>query len=371
MAELAVNGAQSTLATAPSGTSGTSLAIQSGDTGKFPSSGNFACILQDSLTSPTQYEIIEVTAVSGATFTITRASEAYAGSQTAQTWSAGAYITQVATAGTIKGVVGTAFTSANAGEVLTVLGASRCADFEFFECMWVAPPSTSVTGTFSLMAWIKATTLGPEGENDFIASRQPSDFGMAFRVSGGPTLGLLVGNGAGWITTSFTASAPNILDGSWHCCAAVVTPTGATIYLDGSSIGSTSYSGTPDLLDSTHGLQVGGYGMPNLGEVSGAVVHEAFLGQVAHVAIFTSALTTTQISDLYSNAAGDTESAYETYVNSLSPDYYYPLQESSGGIAANSGSVGSSGDGYYFPRVRSIANGPVGTSLTPTIGWAP
>ncbi len=104
MAELAVNGAQSTLATAPSGTTGTSLAIQSGDTGKFPSSGNFACILQDSLTSPTQYEIIEVTAVSGATFTITRASEAYAGSQTAQTWSAGAYITQVATAGTIRTV---------------------------------------------------------------------------------------------------------------------------------------------------------------------------------------------------------------------------------------------------------------------------
>ena len=104
MAELAVNGAQSTLATAPSGTSGTSLAIQSGDTGKFPSSGNFACLLQDSLTSPTQFEIIEVTAVSGATFTITRASEPYAGSQTAQTWSAGAYITQVATAGTIRQV---------------------------------------------------------------------------------------------------------------------------------------------------------------------------------------------------------------------------------------------------------------------------
>lgn len=100
MAELAVNGGQSTLATAPSGTTGTSLAIQTADEAKFPATGNFACLLQDSLTSPTQYEIVEVTAVSGATFTITRASEPYAGSQTAQTWSAGAYITQVATVGT-------------------------------------------------------------------------------------------------------------------------------------------------------------------------------------------------------------------------------------------------------------------------------
>lgn len=101
MAELAANGAQSTLATPPSGTTGTSLAIQSADTGKFPSSGNFACLLQDSLSAPTQFEIVEVTGVSGATFTVTRASESYAGSQTAQTWSTGDYITQVATVGTI------------------------------------------------------------------------------------------------------------------------------------------------------------------------------------------------------------------------------------------------------------------------------
>jgi hypothetical protein len=102
MTEYASNGATSTLA-ATIIAGATSLTIQAGDTAAFPSSGTFPLHIFDAVNGD---EIVEVGTVSGATFgSLTRASEAYAGVQTAVAHGAGCVVALEPTAGTIAPLV--------------------------------------------------------------------------------------------------------------------------------------------------------------------------------------------------------------------------------------------------------------------------
>ena len=96
MAEQYANGGQSTLSAGISSTA-TSLTVVSA--AGFSAGPTFRLQLQSATVSNTNIEIVEVTAVSGTTFTVTRAAEAYNGVQTAYSWNAGDFVTQVLTAG--------------------------------------------------------------------------------------------------------------------------------------------------------------------------------------------------------------------------------------------------------------------------------
>jgi hypothetical protein len=114
VAELATNGAASTLDGAITADA-LELSIQSGDTGQFPSTGTFALTIVDAINGT---EIVEVTAVSGATFTVTRASEPFAGLRQAFAHASGTAVGLYPTVGTIKALtVGGA--SANEVELTT------------------------------------------------------------------------------------------------------------------------------------------------------------------------------------------------------------------------------------------------------------
>lgn len=97
MSEQFVNAAQTTLSAGiTSGSTTMSVASAAG----FPTSGNFRCLI--SAENLNGNEIVTVTAVSGLTFTISRATEAYAGIQSASSHSANAVVTQVLTAGALQ-----------------------------------------------------------------------------------------------------------------------------------------------------------------------------------------------------------------------------------------------------------------------------
>lgn len=92
MPEVYINAGQSTL-NGSIDNSQTSLVVTSAST--FPAAGTFRCLI--SAEGANTNEIVTVTAVSGTTFTIIRASEAYAGSSSASAHASGATITQVLT----------------------------------------------------------------------------------------------------------------------------------------------------------------------------------------------------------------------------------------------------------------------------------
>ena len=91
MAEQLVNGASTTLAASMTTTQDT-LVVTS--TAGLPTAPNFALLLDGDTTSQ---ELVEVTSVSGNTYTVTRASEAIGGVQTAFTHASGGTVTQVLT----------------------------------------------------------------------------------------------------------------------------------------------------------------------------------------------------------------------------------------------------------------------------------
>ena len=95
MAEVYGNGGNSTLAAGISSTA-TSLTVVSA-TG-FSTSPTFRLQITSATAGNNNVELLEVTGVSGSTFTVTRAAEAYNGVQTAYAWNAGDFVTQVLTA---------------------------------------------------------------------------------------------------------------------------------------------------------------------------------------------------------------------------------------------------------------------------------
>ena len=78
----------------------------------------------------------------------------------------------------------------------------------------------------------------------------------------------------------------------WYHVAAVVTPTGATYYVDGVEIGSASYTGTPLLCDFAHRVEIGNNTGP--GDVSYPLE-----SAVDEVAIYDYALCADQVAAHY------------------------------------------------------------------------
>ncbi len=91
MAEMLANAASTTL-TAAVTPSGTTLTVASSSA--FPTTGDYAIVVDGNTTNA---EIMEVTAVSGNSWTVTRASEPYGGTQTAVSHASGGTVAQVLT----------------------------------------------------------------------------------------------------------------------------------------------------------------------------------------------------------------------------------------------------------------------------------
>jgi hypothetical protein len=94
---------------------------------------------------------------------------------------------------------------------------------------------------------------------------------------------------------SFTSSAA-LNNGAWHFIVVTTSGTSATVYVDGTSLGSQNFPATLDTLPTAQGLEVGAGPQGCCG---------SFSGSLADIAVFPSALTAGQVSAEYT-ASGDT-----------------------------------------------------------------
>lgn len=203
--------------------------------------------------------------------------------------------------------------------------------------------SASLTGSFTVEAWVKPATL--TGSLGIVGSRRPSDFSFNMKYNNGQFQGA-IGNGTAWLAANAntTLSTYRVLN-AWYHVVYVVTGTGYTIYVNGVNAGSGSYSSaTPLLFNATHNLCVGADGSN----------FEIFNGSLDEVAIYSSALSSTDVTNHYNMGR-----TYMTTVVADSPLAYWRLGETSGATFADSTSTGynmtASGSGHSYNQTGALA----------------
>lgn len=153
-------------------------------------------------------------------------------------------------------------------------------------------PTTSVSGTFTVEAWVKEKKLY-QTQTFFNTRSTTADYSFDLRFEL-VTLNFVqkqihidIGDGRRWLAAGgvpfdFKATV-------WYHVAVVVTPTGAVYYVDGVKIGSASYTGTPLLCDFAHKVEIGA------NTASGWIINQV-QSVIDEVAIYDYALTADQIS---------------------------------------------------------------------------
>lgn len=115
-------------------------------------------------------------------------------------------------------------------------------------------------------------------------------------------------------------------DGAWHfVVASFSSSTGLTIYVDGTSVGTNSAA--------TSGQNYAGWWLIGYEYATGGgwppMPSSLYLnGSIAEVAVFPSALSSSQVTTLYNSGSGS-ESSFETRALADSPSQYWPLQSPS------------------------------------------
>jgi hypothetical protein len=158
---------------------------------------------------------------------------------------------------------------------------------------WI--PTSSYSGAFTVEAWVREKRLHLV-ETFFDTRTKTAEFSFDFKldVLAGKEIHFDVGDGTKWLSTS---SVPfDFKRDVWYYVAAVVTTTGATYYVDGSAIGSVTYTGIPLLFDATHKVQIGTHTRYD---------SESFDGGIDEVAVYDYALTADQIAAHYATGTGN------------------------------------------------------------------
>ena len=217
--------------------------------------------------------------------------------------------------------------TSNRGQSLNFDGTTQYVSF--------STPTATVSGSYTVAAWVNPNSFA--GMNSIFSTREGGpDSSFDFKI--GPGGGIVygdIGNGAGWLTTNANANFTFALN-TWYHIAYVVTPSGYTIYVNGSQIGAGSFSGTPLLWNSVH--------IPNIGFIGAQLGTEFFAGQIDNVTVHNRALLANEILSLYNNPW------------QIFKDQARILKAATGGTIA--GLTGIAG---------SFASGGLSTSITPAL----
>ena len=180
-------------------------------------------------------------------------------------------------------------------------------------------PMPSITGSFTVEAWAKPESV--TASMDILSTRTPTDHGFDLYLTGGDAVKAEVGDGSSWITASATGTF-SYTAGDWYHIACVVTPSGYTFYVDGSNVGSGTFTGGPVLTAPGHDLEIGQDGTGG----------QYWDGNLADVAVYPTALDSTDVDDDY---AATTQSAYDALVHTASRDveFYDPFNQAPGAAA--------------------------------------
>jgi len=184
------------------------------------------------------------------------------------------------------------FPGAIANDTNTSVGFNGC-NFCNQYVGWI--PTSSYSGAFTVEAWVKEKKVHLV-ETFFDTRTKTAEFSFDFKLDtlAGKEIHFDVGDGTQWLSNS---SVPfDFKRNVWYYVAAVVTTTGATYYVDGSAIGSVTYSGIPLLFDATHKVEIG---------TNTRYDSEWFDGAIDEVAVYNYALTADQIAAHYATGTGN------------------------------------------------------------------
>lgn len=135
-------------------------------------------------------------------------------------------------------------------------------------------PTFTQTGAFSVEAWIKPAE--DWFTSTFVSTRNRNEYGFDVKLMSGNLVHLDVGDGTRWLTTG--SAYAHYQSGQWLHVVVTASPTGARIFVNGVSIETFPFSGTPLLFDPSRELTVG--------VLSSSNHREEFIGGIDEVALY-------------------------------------------------------------------------------------
>ena len=147
--------------------------------------------------------------------------------------------------------------------------------------------------------WINTTS----GGENFLAGYGSQNTGQGFTVAVQPNAVLVSGYSDDLTFTSSTS----LDNGTWHLIAVTTTGTSATVYVDGTSLGTQNFGTTLDTLPTSQGLEIGAGPQGCCGY---------FSGSLADIAVFPSALSAATISSQFA-ASGDLTARLSRHAHSV------------------------------------------------------
>jgi hypothetical protein len=220
---------------------------------------------------------------------------------------------------------------------------------------WLSTGGGSVIGpqTFTLLAWFKTSAASPGPILNFADAQSPSATNHHDRSLWIDASGDLVAGSAPNSNLEEAVGSTAVNNGAWHFAAVTDSATSLTLYLVGSQQASNSSGAGAQNYDgwwSVGGGKLSGWSNTPTLNGSGAAY---FNGSLAGVAVIPSALTSTQISTLHSEAS---YAAYASAVAAYSPSHYWGLQDAAPTPATGSTATLPGQETAAFADLSSNAN---------------
>ena len=185
-----------------------------------------------------------------------------------------------------------------------------------------AQTSISAPTLFPLteMAWFKTTTNGSLiGSSSTQNDGSAGNYDRMIYVDNAGHLVYGVYNGS---TTEVT-SPGTYVDNKWHLAVASAGPAGDLLYVDGALVASNPNATTSN----DRGSEYWHIGFAYMNSWPDNPADPYFTGSLAQEAVFPAQLTAAQVSSLYSASAQASDASMSSQVMSLSPSYYWPLDQ--------------------------------------------
>lgn len=189
---------------------------------------------------------------------------------------------------------------------------SNGADFESSNSEYLSIGGTievglGITGDFSIQAWINPETI-TGGDKTIVAKWVTTTSNRSYRVGLTSTTSIRVDTSTnGVASTEGTVTTSTINTGSWYHVVVSKTGTSATVYLNGTSQGSATVNSS----------QYNGAGAFTIGAIGNPTNY--FDGIIDEVAIWSRAITSTEVTELYNSGAGKAYSTWDTGGGTTAP----------------------------------------------------
>ncbi len=155
----------------------------------------------------------------------------------------------------------------------------------------------SFGSAYSVSAWINPSSLpASNGNYHFAVGVESSGFGLTLLNSGGTQQVRSYHTNAAVNSDKGAAYNVSLTTGTWYHLVATWNGSVITLYLNGSSVATSSWSD----------IQTGGGTNSHIGSWIGASPSHFWDGSIDEVGIWSKALSTTEISDLYNGGNGQT-----------------------------------------------------------------